>query len=475
MLVDPHFIEQKERGIETVGSVLPSLGILSIASMLRKEHEVAVLDCQFHTYDSAAKEMRRFCPDLVALSATTPWIQPALIVTHVAKNMGALTVLGGPHPTVNPDYCLADSAVDAVVLGEAEETMVEFCRAVEQGRALSEIRGIAFQKNGRTARTTPRPVIPDLDALPMHAWDLVPVKRYMTSAVSRKSRESISLIASRGCPWNCSFCSKTVFGRRFRVRSPRLIIEEMRHLHERYGKRDFLFRDDVFTFPRKRIKGFCRLLIKERLDVEWCCETRADLVERNLIDLMKKAGCYQIGIGAESGNDGVLKRINKQITVSTIIKAVQLIKGAGLRSNASFIIGFPGETEREVLDTVRLATTLPLDHSIIQFFNPLPGAAIYDEAMRGGSQLGREKSSYIGRLRGIDYVPDTLNFEFLLSTYEHAYRQINWHPKRVIRYLWDIRSLDDINKAFGAAMQIRRIRKESDCVSSQEPEVLREA
>lgn len=459
LLADPHFIGQGNRIVETVAGALPSLGILSIASVLRKEHEVAVLDCQFHTYDSAAKEMRRFCPDLVAISATTPWIEPALTLAQVAKGIDARVVLGGPHPTLNPQECLENSAVDAVLLGESEETMVEFCNAAEEGESFSKVRGLALLSGGRIMKTQPRSVISDLDTLPMHAWDLVPTERYLAPSVSRKSRESIVLVASRGCPWHCSFCSQTLFGHRFRARSPRLIIEEMRYLHECYGKRDFTFFDDIFTFPRRRIEEFCRLLIKEKLNVEWCCETRADLVERTLLDLMKKAGCYQVGFGAESGNDNVLKRIHKQLTVSTIARAARLINEAGLRSKASFIIGFPGETEREVLDTVKLATSLPLTFPFVQFFNPLPGTDIYDEAMRKGKQLGKERSSYLARLRGIDYVPDILSSEFLLSTYEKAHRQMYWHPKRVMRYLMNIRSLDDVRKAFFGGMQIAGIRR----------------
>ena len=459
LLVDPHFIGRRDRGAEIVGGLLPSLGILSLASVLRKEHEVAVLDCQFHTNESAAEEIRRFCPDLVALSATTPWIQLALRLGEVAKSIGSLVVLGGPHPTVNPQECLEKGTVDAVILGEAEETLVEFCKAVENGEPLSKVQGLAILRRGKTVKTRPRPVIPDLDILPMHAWDLVPTKRYMAPSVSRKSKESIVLVTSRGCPWHCSFCSQTLFNHKFRARSPSLIIEEMRYLHERYGKRDFTFFDDVFTFPRTRIEEFCRLMIEEDLDVEWCCLTRLDLLDRNLLYLMKRAGCYQVDFGVESGNDTILRRVNKQLTVNTIIKATHLIKEAGLRSNASFIIGFPGETEDEVRETVRLATTLPLDYSVIQFFNPFPGTDIYDEAMRKGSLLGKERSSYIPQLSGIDYVPDSLSFEFLLSTYEHAYRKICWHPRRVMRYLRNIRSPDDIKKALYATMQVLMIKR----------------
>ncbi len=459
LLVDPHFVDMEGTLVSEVAGVFPSLGILSLAAVLRKEHEVAVLDCQFYTTKSAEEEIRKFSPGLVAISSTTPWIGPALSMGRVAKEGGSVVVLGGPHPTARPEECLLRGVVDAAVIGEAEETMPELCRRVEAKRGFAGVKGLAFREGKRIRRTPPRPPLTDLDVLPMHAWDLVPVRKYFSSSVSRKRQESIALMASRGCPWRCSFCSKGPFGSLYRWRHPALVIEEMRYLNEKYGKRDFMFVDDVFTFPEERIRAFCKGLMETGLDIGWCCQTRADLVRRDLLSLMRKAGCYQIGLGAESGNDEMLARIHKQLKVSTIVDAAKMIREAGMESKASFIIGFPGETEEQVRDTLDLTASLPVDYPFIQFFNPLPGSEIYEEAMRSGHLRGNELSRGIGRLRGMDYVPDSLSADFLLSMYNRGHRRIYCNPRWMIRYLVNLRSPDDLMKGVAGMLEVLRTRR----------------
>lgn len=456
LLVDPHFIEERNEYLEMVSGVLPSLGILSIAAVLRKEHEVSVLDCQFHNFKSASKTIQQYQADIVAIQATTPWIGPALRLASIAKTSGATVVLGGWHPAVEPMQSLSTGDVDAVILGEGEYTLLEVCTTLGSGKPLARVKGIAFLKEQELFHTEQRPAIADLNRLPMCAWDLVDVEQYFSPSISRKRRESIVLVASRGCPWRCSFCSQTMFGHSFRSRDSRLVVEEMRLLYEQYGKRDFTFYDDVFTYPRSRIEQFCRHLITEGMDISWCCETRADLLDRQLLRFMKKAGCYGIGFGVESGNDSVRERVNKQLRADTITRAAHLIREEGMRSKAYFMIGFPDETPSQVQDTIRLATTLPVDFQIIDFFYPLPGTDIYEEALRKGCLLGNESFNGFGRLPILNYVPDTLNVEFLKSTYHKAYRQIYWHPKRVARYLLSVRSGDDLKKALCATWQLWR-------------------
>src|SRR3989344_1061625 len=459
LLVDPHYVGQQNRTLQEVSGVLPALGLLSVAAVLRRDgHEVKILDCQFHDLDGALGEIRHSAADLVAMGTTSTWIRKAHLLACEAKRRGAIVVLGGPEATVNPKECLSTGDVDLVTDGESEDTMRELCQAIEAGRDWSGVSGIQYLREGALHHTGQRAVLPDLDSLPMHAWDLLPVNRYFVGSVTRTCKESIGLVTSRGCPWKCSFCSQTVFGRRLRTRSPRLIIEEMRHLHDKYGKRDFALMDDVFTVPRKKVEEFCSLLIKEGMDVKWCCATRADLLDRPLLTLMKASGCYEISFGVESGSQEMLDHLKKQLPLSTVWRASRLMREVGLRSKAYFMIGLPGETPEQVRQTLRLAETLPLDFPLIIFYNPVRGTGSYEEAMTRGKVLGNEGSDSLGRLRILNYVPDSLDETFLLQMYRRAYRRIYWHPKRVLRYfLRYTHSFDDLRKGFSSARQILQL------------------
>lgn len=459
LLIDPSFISPKRRVNTSISGALPSLGVLGLASVLRKEHDVRVLDCQFHTSASAADEISHFHPDVAAFSVTTPWLEPALELASVAKRSGAHVVMGGPHPSVVPQECLSTGGADVAVIGEAEETLPELCRALETGSRIRDVKGIAFLDGNDVGRSLPRPPVPDLDSLPMGAWDLVPMQNYIGCSISRSRKESIALVTSRGCPWSCSFCSQALFGHRYRARSPRLVIEEMRHLYHSYGKREFIFYDDVFTYPRQRIEEFCHLLISEQLDVRWCCESRADLLDSTLLRLMKQAGCIEVGFGVESASQAQLDLLNKRLDLSAVWRAARLIREARMRSKAYFIIGFPGETGSEVLETVGLATSLPVDFPLVQFFNPLPGTGIYEIALKEGKVLGDERTSYLAGMRGLNYVPDSLSAGFLCAAYERAFRKAYWDPRRVLRYALSISSCDDVSKAIRAVWEIASLRK----------------
>ena len=455
LLVDSHFVGQQNHSLEMIAGRLPSLGLLSIAAVMRKQHEVSILDCQFHSTESARREILHAGADLVAVSATTPWKREAFMLAGMAKDTKAFVVMGGHHASIAPEECLATGVADAVVLGESDATFPELCTALEAGFPISHVKGIGFLQGGSFLKTAPRPLIEDLDRLPMPAWDLVPTREYFSSSVSRKHKESIVLVTSRGCPWKCSFCSQTIFGHRFRARSARLIIEEMRYLHERYGKRDFTFFDDVFTLPRKRILEFCKLLIQERMDVHWSCETRGDLVDKEILSLMRRAGCHTIGFGVESGNQSVLDHINKSLRLRTVERAARIIREAGIRSKAYFLIGLPGETEEHVKETLRFARSLPVDFPVVDFFYPLPGTDIYEKAMSEGELLGNEQCNNLGRLRTLNYVPHTLTPEFLSREYMGTYRRIYLGPWKSLRYVTGIRSVDEVGKAMHAVWRLR--------------------
>ncbi|MHB9156092.1 MAG: B12-binding domain-containing radical SAM protein, partial [Endomicrobiales bacterium] len=309
LLIDPPWNILSPHNIwKNIGSCLPSLGLAYVASSLEKHgFTVRIVDCTADKRDLDSL-VRLFSgmtpPRFVGLTATTPLIKSALLIAEAAKNSfpGAVVVLGGVHPTVLPEEVLSHPAVDIVVRGEGEETMLELAR----GKALSGVAGISYKENGALRHNPDRPLIKDIDTVPPPAYHLLPMKNYYPALGSYRRLPAMSIFATRGCPGRCTFCHRTFYGK-IRKRSAANIVEEVELLSRRYGIREIAFYDDAFTAFKDVVLEFCRLLEERKLKITWSCFTRADLVNRALLAAMKKAGCHLILFGVESADETILK------------------------------------------------------------------------------------------------------------------------------------------------------------------------
>jgi len=367
---------------------LPPLGIAYIAGVLRREgHEIEILDENAHDrpeglLESALK--KDF--EVVGFSATSASFPRAARLSRLVKEMSpdSKVILGGIHATIFPREILeANGSIDYIVAGEGEETCMELVRRIQDCAAPSDVSGVAYRKDGGALENPRRPLIENLDDLPFPAYDLLPLRRY--ESVQIEKTPFTSMITSRGCPFGCTFCGAfRMFGRRFRFHSPERTFSEVRHLVENHKIREIMFKDSEFLIDKGRVEKFCDLLLEGSLDLAWSCNARADNVTESLLSRMRRAGCHLIKFGVESGDDSVLRRMKKGMTTNQVREAVKTAKRAGIRTEASFMIGNAGDSRKTIEKTIEFALELDTDFVNFGLAVPLPDTELYETARKSG-------------------------------------------------------------------------------------------
>jgi len=342
---------------------------------------VEIVDCTFLSREEAVEKVRVSKPDVLGFYSMFSMKKNSLELAQLFRGECDMMVVGGPLPTLDPkDYL---ETFDVAVVGEGENTMVELVKCWENGGDFSQVAGIAYKSNGEVKFSSPRGFVEDLDALPFPSRDLFDNEGYKKYYSKKCGYTVTPLITSRGCPFSCDFCSRPVFGQSYRSRSAASIANEVESIAS-LGYDRAWFADDCFTLDQKRLWEVCDEMVKRQLDVGWECLSRVDTMNREVAEQMKRAGCVRVFFGIESGNDGVLALMNKQITVEQAKKAVFAAKSAGLQVGAFFIIGYPGESNGSVLDTVRFASGLPLDYMSFTLPYPIPGTELYERVKNNG-------------------------------------------------------------------------------------------
>jgi len=261
--------------------------------------------------------------------------------------------------------------------------MVELVDCVARDAEFSGVRGIVFRDGKRILSTGERGFVEDLDNLAFPARELFDNQAYKRYYQRSFGYTTTSMMTSRGCPFSCDFCSRPIFGTKMRNRSPNKIADEVEHI-KALGYERVWFADDCFTVNRSHLLDVCREIYQRHLDVEWECLSRVDTMDEEVARKMMRAGCIRVFFGIESGNDSVLSVMNKKITVSQATRGVLAAKAAGLQAGAFFIVGYPGETDKTVLDTVRFASSLPLDYLSFTLPYPIPGTPLYERVKNKG-------------------------------------------------------------------------------------------
>lgn len=380
LLINPPIIEEDVmrdfRKFERMRGIYPPLGLLYIAStLLECGHEVKVIDCDAEDgYEEIIKETcRSFCPDVAGFYAFTWTYRKAARLAGIVKSLvpGVTTVIGGPNATSFPKLSLQYGDFDYAVKSEGEETVKELMEAVAGKRLPENIPGLAYKVNGRVLENENRPFIQDLNSISFPARQLVHMDRY--SDIFSREKGLTTMVASRGCPYNCSFCDrKNRMGKIWRSRSPANVIREMQQIMAEYGIREFMFFDDNFVIDRDWVFKFCRELEKAGLDVLWEIRTRVDTVDEQVLKAIKEAGCYRIRFGFESGDNAILKIMKKGITVEQSLECARLCHKVGIEMFGYFILGAPGETEETMERTIELAVEIEPHFALFSKFVPYP-------------------------------------------------------------------------------------------------------
>jgi anaerobic magnesium-protoporphyrin IX monomethyl ester cyclase len=377
-LVYPYFQPSKDNSLFR----FPPLGLGYVAASLKKQGiPVELVDCTFLSRDEAVEKVRRSKPQIIGVYSMFSIKKTSLEMARALQDDCDLLVVGGPFPTSDPAGFL--EVFDVVVVGEGEKTMVELVNCVEKGADFSGVKGIAYREDGEVRVTSPRGFVENLDGLPFPSRELFDNDAYKRYYAKRFGYTTTPLITSRGCPFSCDFCSRPVFGTSYRARSAVNIVDEMEVIAG-LGYDRVWFADDCFTLNRGHLLNVCDEVVNRGVDLGWECLSRVDTMNREVAVKMRQAGCVRVFFGIESGNDSVLALMNKQITVEQASRAVYAAKAAGLQVGAFFIVGYPGESDRTVLDTLRFASGLPLDYLSFTLPYPIPGTGLFERVKDNG-------------------------------------------------------------------------------------------
>lgn len=418
----PVLLPKNQSGVD----LFQPLGLAYLAAVLRKNHyPVSIIDAaalgwknlrEFDNtrnfngldYEKIGQIIKKRKPKIVGITITfTVQKDSAFKVAAIVKSVDKKikVVVGGPHVTVRSQECLENPNIDLAVIGEGEETIIELIKKLESKasfQALTKVSGIAFKDQKKIVFTPKRPFIQNLDSLPFPARDLLPMAIYFEAArLKRASRDLnqpwASVFTSRGCPYNCVFCSVHLsMGKKWRARSTENIIEELKSLVKNYGVKQIDFEDDNISNDKKRMREICDLIVKNNLRIEWFTPNgiRADTLDQPLLRKMKVSGCRELWFAPESGSQRVVDEvIGKRMNLKYVEKMVVACKKIGISSNCFFVIGLPGETKKEIWKTVSFAQKLGrlgVDNCLFSIATPLYGTRLYCQVVEKGFLVNKK-------------------------------------------------------------------------------------
>jgi anaerobic magnesium-protoporphyrin IX monomethyl ester cyclase len=410
-------------GIAYLGAVAENAG-----------HQVTVIDCQAEklTYETFRKRIAQTPSDIIGVTATTLLYNSAMKLIDIAKEAlpQAVTVLGGSHGTFWDENTLQEYPnLDVVVRREGEQTFVELIDKIHNQSSLDNVLGITFRNVDKIVRNEDRPLIEDLDALPFPAHHLMPLE-----SLKHNGKIIFPLMSSRGCVFWCDFCSTVrMFGRGYRMRSPKNVVDEMQLVHDRYGVDQVTFYDDAFSVDRNRVVKICEELQTRKLHMKWDCGTRVDMVDRELMKTMRDAGCFAVWLGVESGSEAILGAMNKRIKLDQTRLAYKTAHQLGLMTIANVVLGFPGETEQTARETIRFVKELNPDDVGFYIATPYPGTPMYELVKKNGWLRVKDFDKY--DTAGPTFETSSLSMEKLVELRYKAYQDFYLRPSYVFKMM----------------------------------------
>jgi len=437
----------------------PPLGILYLASSLLAEgHTVDLVDAQVEemSYPQIQAAVKKSKPDAVGLTAMSFTLIDALLAAKTVKSVDQdiKVIFGGPHPTIYPTETAALDCVDFAVIGEGERTMLELAEALEKGRPVDAVKGLAYMKNGKPVNTGFPPFIEDLDSLPFPARKLTPYRKY--SSLLAKRSPITTIFTSRGCPYKCLFCDRPQMGKRFRARSAVNVVDEMEECVG-LGIKEFLVYDDTFTIDRQRVLSICSEIKRRGLDIGWDIRARVNTVDREVLSALRIAGCERIHYGVESGNEEILRILRKGITLPKVEEAFRLTKEAGIETLAYFIIGSPSETRETIEDTIRFAIKLDPGYVHFSVMTPFPATELYLMGLREGV-IKSDVWLDFAKNPQKDFTPplweENMNREELTRLLRQAYKRFYVRPRYIMSRVARIRSPAELWRKVKAGVKV---------------------
>lgn len=429
LLVHPLGYRKEVAGkdISRIASIIPPIGLAGIAAYLEKRGiDASIIDCYARPdSDSLIRSyLQSKNPAFIGLSCTTSTFLDGIRTANLAKSIlpGIKTVFGGAHVSALKERILKDfPVIDFTVIGEGEEALAELME--KNGEDISSVPGVIYREKENEIRYTGRrSTTLDLDKLPFPSYEKLEgfPSAYKAPLFSYPKAPSSSCVTSRGCPYACTYCDRSVFGRSFRYNSAEYMHEHVNYLNARFGVRHIIFYDDQFTFNRERIVSFAKMMINRPNKISFNCVARAEHIDYELLLMLKEAGCWMISLGVETGDENLLAQHRQNANLSMLSEKLHLIKKAGIRSKGLFMMGLPGETEEGIRKSMEYLLSNPIDELNIAKFTPFPGSPIYEKIHElGGFNEDWDKMDCMNFL----FIPEGMTKEQLENNFKLFYRK----------------------------------------------------
>ncbi|MCK5013985.1 MAG: radical SAM protein [Candidatus Omnitrophica bacterium] len=421
-----------------VSNVYPPLGLAYIATNLKQHNPndiIKILDSKGRNLNlnQTIAEIKSFNPDIIAITALTETLPGVIEIGEACKELfpDRLRIIGGPHITVDSETVIKLGLFQLGVIGEGEFTFLEIVDEYKKiGKIPEDIKGTIRYTDEEIKKNELRPRIEDLDLLPL------PDRSFFANEIygpylARKPWTYVTV--SRGCPFGCAFCMKGVWGSKTTFNSGRRVFEEMKNCVEEFKIREIWFRDDTFTLRRKDVLELCELIIKDKLKVRWTMFTRVDRIDEEMIIVLKKAGCYKVDFGVESGDQAILDLMKKGTTIEQIKNAFAICRKVGMQTHGFFMIGYPRETKETIQRTIGLAREIA-DWASFNSVSVYPNTELYDLAVREGYFAPRTVDGIKGQSVLENFCnSDELPTEEILRLTNLAYKKFYLRPGHIIR------------------------------------------
>jgi len=432
--------------------LLPHLGIAYLAALLRdKGYEVSLIEANALNLNKEhiIKKLFMLKPDYVLYTCITDILQDTLSwIREIKKEYNKQVIVGGPHMGIYPKETLTHECIDYGVVGDGWETLPELLDALKHKRNLTNVKGIVYREHGRIVLTEARSTTVNLEDVPLPARDLLPNEKY--NLATSRAKPITVMITALGCPFKCSYCAS---GKYLRLRPVEHIVAEVEECINKYGIREIEFYDETFTLNKNKMKLFLDLIEEKNLKFYWTVRTRVDRVDKELLSRMARNGCIRINFGIESGDEDVLKAINRKASLVNIRNTVRWTKETGISTFGFFMIGMPQDTKESIEKTLKFMLELDLDFMQLTKFTLFPNTEMYEDYKRKtGNDFWRDYTLEKTTLDHFKRDYSNITEEELDKYFERAYRMFYFRPKFIWQKLLALKSFSEFKRLASGAL-----------------------
>lgn len=436
-------------------NIWPPLTLNYLATILQKTNHIKLIDCiaEKKNFYNLKNEIESVSPEIIIINNGFPTIQGDLKVGEIAKNINKniVTIAFGIFPTLLPEETLDCFKIDYAILCEPEITIQELIGTIKDNKNINNVNGIAFKKNNKIIFTKKREFLKDLDnELGIPDRDII--KNELYNFPFDKKPFTLILLA-RGCPYKCTFCvSPLYYGKKFRTRDPKKVVDEIEICINKYNIINFIFWGESFTLKKRYGMKICNEIIKRKLKLKWVTTSRVDTLDLELLKKMKKAGCYLLGLGIETPNEEILKNVRKLTTIKDIKKAITLCKQAGIKTMGHFMFGLPGETRKTAKKTIKFAKNCGVDYAQFYCAVPYPKTEYWKELKKKNQIVSKNWDLYqqnYAVIKTSELTPqDIMNFR------TKGFNSFYIRAKFFLNHLKSLHSLGEIYNTMGAISSV---------------------